>query len=615
MRLLHPHIVYFALLLFLWGWCSSFQRPPRSDYAQARWQWAQQHRAVDSLLFYQAQLQAAWKATGNNRQAQAQNRQFLAYVLQSELFTRAEKRNLLETYRSTQAWNYAYRVQWHSQYGEADSAYFYQSLLEKLPERQPALLYAYGQLAIHFGVNQQKYREANAYLRQAEAATTSFTDSLLLYPIQVQVYRALGQLEAATRASQAFVHRQRSAPTIDSIALSKALAQLGALYQQQGDYRKATIHIGEALNYLADRSGHAARIGALWYQLANAYFYIENKPLETILYVRNAFAKWAEVPEMAKREERYIEGYQLLAKQFMAVEQLDSSQAYLDRAATLQKDVFYALAEGQAIQAALYRRTGNMAAAQKALQKALEASLMEQGNKGEIVAARWLALGQYYQTRQQLSAAREALTEAFWALSWQPRRRVLPPSNSLFSRRMALTIGNALGETLLALQAQSKYTISKEILEQQLAYNSALLQELSLQRPWTKAFAEAALQTRLQLVEWQWRNAKDNHSRELLVLAFAQAEANRQAVVRQELQRHWEKNPIRPLVLLQRQLQQQEAQQRWYQQRIWIANQVGDSSQLDWYRQQSAANNASLNLGTATIGTPICPALCLVLSR
>lgn len=593
MLFLRSYLVYTSLLLVLLGLCSSFQRPTRSTFAQARWEWAQAHQANDTLLYYQAQLQEEWTTTGKTAIAQDQNRQFLGYVLNNELFSKGQKKELLEQYTSTTAWNYAYRVQWHSQYGQQDSAYFYKSLLESLPAGESALIYTYGQLAVNLGLQPKNYREANSYLRQAERTTKNAQDSLLLYPIQLQVYAALGQVDKARTAGLALIQRQRQEKKIDSIALATTFGQLGQLYQTQENYQQAIVYTGEAINYLADRQGHALWIGRLWYQLATTYYQMGNKPLETILYARTALSKWQEEPTIATKNVPYIDAYQLLAQQFLAVEQLDSSQTYLDKTSRLQKDFFYKIAERQTVQAALYQRQGKATAANVALQKALEATLLKEGNKGEVVAARWLALGQQYQQQKQWTAARQALTEAFWALSWQPRRRVLPPSSSLFSKRMALLISNAQMKTFLALEEQSKYAVSQEVVQQQLDYTIALLQEMQPLQPWEPALWEQAKLARQQVVEWQWRRFTKNSNAALLEIAFVQAEANRQAVIWEQLQRGWAQNSTRPLVRLQQQLQQEQAQQQWYQERIWLAQEEGDSSQMDWYRQQLAANNAS----------------------
>ncbi|MGH1336685.1 MAG: CHAT domain-containing protein [Aureispira sp.] len=596
MRILCSYFIYSSLLLFLLGLCSSFQRPDDSASIQLRWEWAQEHHAVDSLLFYHKRLQEAYKATGNTALATRYNRLFLAYVLKSKVINGEEKKQLLEQYTSTETWNYAYRVQWYSQYGQRDSAYFYQSLLEQLPEGKAALIYAYGQLAVNFGLEQQNYRAAYNYLRQAEKRTETASDSQWLYPIQMQVYAGLGQIEQATKAGIALVTQKRQEKKIDSIALATVVGQLGQLYQEQGRYQEATIYIGEAINYLADRKGHTTAIGALWYQLAAAYYQMENKPLETILYARNALAKWEESSTLVREKTAYIDVYQLLAKQFLKVEQLDSSQVYLDKIEDLQKNTTYQIAEREATQALLYQRLGQFTAEGSALRKALEANLQQEGKKGIKTATRWLALGVYYQEQKKWSAARQALKAAFWALSWKPESRALPPSNSLYSKRMALIIGNAQGKTLLALQEESKYAVSEEILQQQLEYNIALLKALQVQQPWNAALWRHAKQARQQLIEWQWRRFNQTGNTALLADAFAQAEANRQAVIGEQCQQHWEQNPVRSLVQLQEQLQQQQAQQRWFQEQIWEAYEQQDSSQLDWYRQQLAANNANWTL-------------------
>lgn len=594
MPLLRPFLVYTSLLVFLLGWCSSFQYPTDTATALEHWEEAKKQGNMDSLLFYQNILQKQWQAVKNSQQLQEHNRQLLSYVLNNEQLDGAQKKQLLEQYSSSRAWNYAFRIHWHSQYGARDSAYFYQGLLENLPQKKPALLYAYGQLAINFGLEEVNYRAALHYLHQAEIITQTSPDSQLLYPTQIQVYAATGQPERATRAAKSLLYQYQQEEKVDSIAIAAVLSQLSQLCQEQGNYRKATAYTGEAINYLADRAGQEEVIGQLWQQLAQAYYHLENKPLETILYARTALSKWQESKEVTPTA--YLETYQLLARQFLRVEQLDSSQTYLKKAQALPQQTAHQVAESYAIQAAIFESSGQPLAANTALQKALEVTLAKEGKKGKRVAAHWLALGQYYQQQKQWAAARQALTEAFWALSWKRKKRSFPPASSLVDKEMALLIGNAQGKVLLALQEQSRYAVSQEVLEEQLQYNLLLLEELQLLQPWQKALWKQAKQARQQWIEWQWRRFNKTSNASFLELAFEQVEANRQAAVREQLQYHWKQNPALAVVQLQQKLQEQQALKQWYQQQIWKAYQQQDSSQLDWYRQQLATQKANWTL-------------------
>lgn len=593
MPFLRPLLVYTGLFLCLLGWCS-FQYPMDTKTALEHWEEAKKQGDLDSLLFYQDRLVESFQAVKNTQQLQEQNRHLLTYIFNTQQLNGGQKKQLLEQYGSSQAWNYAFRVHWHSQYGTRDSAYFYQGLLENLPQKKQALLYAYGQLTLNFGLQEVNYRAALNYLKEAENITQTAQDSQLLYPTQLHVYGATGQLERAIRAGKALVYQYQQEKKIDSIAMATVLGQLSQLCYEQGSYKKATIYAGEAINYLADRAGQEAAIGKLWQQLAKAYYQLQNKPLETILYARNALAKWEESQE--KDPTVYIETYQLLARQFLRVEQLDSSQTYLKKAQFLQKESKHQVAESYAIQAAISEADGQLLATSTALQKALEAALKKEGKKGKVVATHWLALGKHYQQQKQWAAARQALTEAFWALSWTKKKRTFPATSSLVDKELALLIGNAQGKTLLALQKQTRYAVSQEVVQQQLEYNLTLLEELQLLHPWKKSLWRQAKQARQQWVEWQWRRFNKTNNSTVLKLAFEQAEANRQAVVREQLQKHWRQNPTLEVVQLQQKMQEQQAFKQWCQEQIWQAYQQQDSSQLNWYRKQLATNKANWTL-------------------
>ncbi|MFK7797485.1 MAG: CHAT domain-containing protein [Aureispira sp.] len=594
MRIVYSYLIYSSLLVFLWGWCSSFQQPTTITNLQASWEHAKQKEGLDSLVVYQAMLQDALHHTGNTALSQDYTRRFLAHVLSDKVSDKTTKRRLLEQYASTPTWDYAYRVHWHGAYGERDSAYFYQSLLERLTKEPQPLIYAYGQLAVYLGVQLQNYQAADDYLHQAEDISQTVQDSQILYPFQLQVYTALGQYNKAKQAGLSLLQNYKEAITIDSIALAHVLEALGGICQEQAHYQEAIQYTKAAIDYLSSHPKYGIKTGACWYQLAKAYYSMGNRPLETILYVRNALQKWEGQKQVTN--EAYMDVYKLLAQQFLAVEQLDSSQTYLDKALQLQKNATYKVAEIQAIQATLFQNAGQWEAAKAALQKALHLTQREDGKKGLATARCWLALGKHYQQQKQWATARQAFSEALWALSWQTKRRLLPPMTSLFSKRMALQIGNAQGQTLLQLQEASKYAVSREVLEQQLTYNLALLNSLQLQQPWDALLWQEAQKTHQQSVEWNWRRFGQTANSSWLEAAFVQAEANRQFVIGKQLQRSWQQHPNRALVLLQEQLQEQQIEEQWFQQQLWKIYKQGDSTQLNWHRQQLAASKANWTL-------------------
>ena len=596
MRIVYSYLIYTSLLAFLWGWCCSFQQPTTITILQASWERAKQKHALDSLVIYQAKLQDALNRTNNRALAQDYTRRFLAFILADKEFDKATKRSLLEQYASTPTWDYAYRVHWHGAYGERDSAYFYQSLLERLTQESQPLIYAYGQLAVYLGVQLQNYQAADDYLHQAESISQTEQDSQILYPFQLQVYTALGQYDKAKQAGLALFQHYKEAITIDSIALAQVLEAVGAICQEQAHYQEAIPYTKAAIDYLSGHSKYVSEIGSCWYQLAKAYYSMGNRPLETILYVRNALQKWETLDQQEVTEEAYIDVYQLLAQQFLAVEQLDSSQAYLNKAMQLQKNVTYKVAAVQAIQATLFQNAGQWDAAKSALQKALSITEGDKGKKGLATARCWWALGKHYQQQKQWSTARQAFSEALWALSWQNKRGLLPPITSLYSRMVALQIGNAQAQTLLRLQKASKYAVSPEVLERQLTYNLELLNSLQWQEPWDDLLGQEAQKTHQQCVEWNWRRFGQTGNARWLEAAFVQAEANRWVAVDKQLQRAWQQHPHRALVLLQEQLQEQQIEEQWFQQQLWTIYQQGDSTQLNWCRQQLAANKANWTL-------------------
>ena len=585
----------------LWILLCGFQTPsPSTDHGLQRWNWALQHRQTDTLLYYHASLIEQWEQTNATANIKAQNRRLLAHVMAQPTLNAATQRRLLEQYPPELEWAYAYRVQWHWQQQETDSAYFYLSLLEARPNASATLVHTYAHLAQSFA-QQANLRDANTYLKRAESRLRNAEDALILYPCQVTVYTALGQRDLALQAAQSHIRALAQQTVLDSVALAYAYDRLTQYHLVQEEYQAATRSGGMALNYMADRMGHDFALSQFWFRLATAYFQLKNRPLETLLYLRRVLELLQLNPPTPERQRALVEAYCLAAGQFAAVSQRDSAEYYIQLTQTLQEEWPHRVADVYALQAMLAQQTGRSQAAGQALLKALEATRSQQGDKGEAMAARHLALAEHHLAQRQYALAHQASLRGLWALSYQPfRAQTLPEQRTLVALPLAATLGEMRMTALLEQYRQSRYALSKTTVSQQQAYNEQLMEQWAQQAAWNSTWAKAMRKVCEQAVAWHWEGRRNGGKTLSVEAAFKRTEQARWVQFLSDLQGN------QPLLLEQdsslwANLDLQEYRLGFYQRLLWRAKQQGAADQQDWYQQQFSAATAQRTLLLQTL--------------
>ena len=194
-----------------------------------------------------------------------------------------------------------------------------------------------------------------------------------------------------------------------------AYNDLAEVYLKQFNYKKAKIYCGEAINYMADRSSYYNEMTMMWYNLATCYFFFENKPLETILYLRKVLSLLNEVEDEVLTHEIYIAACDWMAQQFIKVNQLDSAQVYVDKAQRVQKNYSYKISAIWTTQGQLWLEQNELRKAENALQKSARAIELEKGVHALETAATWLKLGRIYSSQEKYKQALTVLDRALWA--------------------------------------------------------------------------------------------------------------------------------------------------------------------------------------------------------
>lgn len=592
--MLHCRFYVIMVGVALLGLLCSFQQAP-SPASLERWNWALQQQQKDSLLRYHALLTAQWEGSGQRARAVEQHRRLLEYALGNDQFTAEEQYRLLERYRPSEAWVQAYRVQWYWGQAQTDSAYFYLGLLQAQPQAAEPLARTYAHLAEALA-QAGNLRDADTYLRRAEQLVADSAFNLSLHPQQIEVYTALGRRDKAlaqARAQVAYLKQQRP---LDSIALALAYDQLTQRHLAEQHYYAARTSAGNALNYMADRTGQDYRLSQLWFRWAKANYHFKNKPEETALYLRRVVELLQNEPESERQEQALIHSHQLAATLWLRAEQADSAQRALARAQALQRDRKYRLAESHALEAKLYQLKGQPAAGEQALQQALRATQAQYGQKGERTAQRYLALGQHHWKQGQYSAAQKVLLEGLWALSHQPASTsALPEVADLVSTSLALSIGTVRMKALLAQYQQSRYALSRTTVSQQQAYNEVLLARWREQGTWSGLWAKASRNVHQQAVEWAWQGQESGTTTIGLAEALWHAEQARHAQFLSDVQgKAWGLQGVDSSLLAA--LRQQEHQLAWYQRLLWQSTLDRETGQRDWYQKQLAATIAQRTL-------------------
>lgn len=497
------HRFYAVLIgLALWSLLCSFQTPNLSETIK-RWEWAKQHHQMDSLLYYHNQLSAQWT---NDEQGRAFNTRLLSYLVGNSRLDAAQQYQYIQQYAPSKAWLYAYQVHWYQWQGQQDSAQQYWRLLRPdLEEGQP-----YSYAATHWALllaEQGRFREAASYLAKATQQTLPPDFQQTLYPYHIKTHRLMGQGVRAAQLTKAYVKALEQQPTLDSIAIAYAYDQWTRIYLMQQRYYQATLSAGKALNYMADRPGHAYQLGRFWYRWSWAHAALDHTASANLLYLQRSEELLLQAADHPQQREALIEVYRLIADQWIRQPELDSAKHYLQRVEALQRQTPHQLVPTTVTWAEYHEAVGDLALAEQALQKAVQQTQQQYGNTSWHTAKRLLALGQWYQRQQRYSNAERTLRQAYLAQSLDlPKPSVMgPQQTAVIDVALALSIGMERMDVMLTRYRQSRYALSASSITAQLQLNIALLKQWNQEGArWSAAWSPMVQRLGQQVLDWYW---------------------------------------------------------------------------------------------------------------
>lgn len=580
----------------------SFQLPQDKNALEKRIESLKSTENLDSLIFYQDLLVKILEKENNRTEIERLGQEFLEVVLNSNTLISPEKWKLLKKTNTSKAWKYAYKTQLYLENAsepqrEIDSAYFYLSLLENIPDNRSALIYAYGVWAKDAVIYLDDLRIATDYLQKAAQMAVLKADSVHLYDAQIVVHSATGDFDKALFAAQEMLSVELQKATIDSIQIAFAYQAIGAIYYQQKDYQQAKNYYVEAINFMAERATYQNMQAKLWYQLASCYFKLKNRPLETVLYLRKVFSLIPTNSVINKPDltNFYLDACNIMALEFLQEKQLDSAQVYVKKAMAIkgaaEKKVLWST-KGK-----IYLQKNNFKEAEAALERGVGLLTKSYSAKSPETANCWVDLADCYQIQKKYDQAQKTYTNALWAISSESKGKKLPAINSLFSKEQALQIVSQKVAAMLALYERSKYSISLMEIYEQAQYNLEIFQLLKATIDLPLDFSEKTVVVYEQLIDVCELLYKRTQEEQYVEQAFHLAETCKTTLLQGMMEEPDAKQFGNvPTSVLQK-IQTLQKRMLWCHQRYWEAQVAQDKAPvLDWYKQQMANLQVNLTL-------------------
>lgn len=459
------------------------------------------HHQMDSLLFYQAQLVVQMP----HQQAQL-NRRLLDYVVGNPRLSTTQQAQYIQQYAPEGIWHQAYYAHWFQLQNQPDSAEYYWGLLEDLPDTTAPKRYVANCWALLFA-QRGHFGKAGTYLEQANQEPLPPLTEQAFYVRQIQTYRLMGKGVRAAALAQTYLAFLEQATVLDSVAIAYAYDALTRIYLMQERYYQATFTAGEALNYMADRQGHAYELGSFWYHWSQAHAALQHAASATLLYLQRAEELLRQATDHAQQKEALIEVYNLMASEWIRQPQLDSAVHYLQRVEELQRETPHQRLLTQETRAQYYEVAEQPNRAEQALQKALKWTQQQENTISWRTAERYLALGRFYKRQQRYAQAEQSLRQAYLAqyLGTTSQREIRPTSTQVISLPLALTIGMERMEVMLVLYKESRYALSASAITTQLQLNATLLKEWEGHYArWSPGWSEIVQRLGQQVMDWYW---------------------------------------------------------------------------------------------------------------
>lgn len=581
---------------------TGFQLPQDKNALQKRIESLKSTQDLDSLIYYQDLLVEVLEKEADQEGIERAGQEFLEIVLASKTVFPVQKWDLLQKTKTSKAWNYAYKTQWYLDNPldiapEMDSAYFYLSLLENVPQNRAALIYTYAlwtkEVISHF----EDFRTARDYLRKGEELVVSKKDSVQLYDAQIALYRATGDFEKSLNFAQKMLSFQLGKSYQDSIKIAFVYQQIGDIYQEQTSYQEATNYYVEAINFMAERPTYKRLQAKLWYQLASCYYKLKNRPLETVLYLRKVFSLVPINSKVSKFESTdiYLDACNMMALEFLEEKQLDSALVYVEKAQAISS--YYKKNETWSIKGEIYLQKENFKEAEAALERGIGIFSKRHRMKSPETANRWVALGDYYQIQKKYDQAQDVYNSAFWAISSEREAKVFPSINSLFSKEQALQILTKKVTAMLTLYERSKYSVSLIEIYKQAEYNLEVFQSLKSTVDLSLDFSEMTVVVYEQLIEVCELLYHRKQENQYVKQAFHLAEEYKTILLQMMMKEPAAKKFGNVPASVIQKIEGLQQRMLWCQQQYWEA-QVDQQKGLilDWYKREMADLKVKLTL-------------------
>lgn len=579
----------------------SFQLPSDKNTLEKRIESLKRGENLDSLIYYQNLLIDVLEKENDIAALELAGQKFLELVLNATTLSADQKWTYLNQIQTSKAWTYAYKTQWYLESvmtldKSIDSAYYYLSLLENVPQNKDALIYAYKIWAKDATTYPKDLRAATDYLKKAAQLIENQADSAQLYDAKIVVGMATGDFENALLAAKKMLEETLQQSPIDSVQTAFIYKQLGDIYYQQANYNRAKDYYVEAINFMAERSIYQREQAKLWFQLASCYFNLKNRPLETVLYLRKVFSlvQLGSTKGAIESSDIYLDACNMMALEFLEEKQLDSAQVYLEKMEEVKTD--YKKWEKWSTKGKVHLAKKNYNEAEMAFQRAVGWGKGFQAQHPKT-AARWLNLGDCYQIQKKYDQAQRSYMNALWALSNEGKKKGFPAINSLFSKEQAIQILTQKINGMLVLYERSKYSVSLTEIYNHAQYTLEVFRILKAERNLPLSFSDRTVVVYEQFIEVCELLHKRKQEQVYVKEAFQLAEECK-AVLLQMMMNEPDAGQFGnvPATVLQK-VSTLQQRMLWYQKRYWEAQVFQEKATvLDWYQQQMAALQVSLTL-------------------
>lgn len=573
---------------------SSFQQPQDKTVIRNRMEWHRQNQNLDSLVYYQNLLLKIVEREANSIEKQSVGEFFLAMVMPWDKPTLEQKEQFLKNNPLSKSWKYSYQTQLQLEQGRTDSAYFYLGLLKAEASHSEALIYAHSLFATNF-IKNKNYKEAYTQLQYAENLAKNTTDSILLYPVQAEVYSAIGFWEEAGNIIEKQIYIQKNKKYKNNLEISLLYQKLADLELKQEHFAKAREYYVKSSSYVGDKDSDFNIL--LQYQIGFCWTKLGREPKESLLYLHKILKFLGENQNKKNTDlnaKITTEVYCLMASEFAKNENLDSAKFYLEKALSISKKQSNLLEEIWVVQSQMQMQQKQWLEAENTLYKMIDGASKKTKKEVVEIASYWHLLGKVYFNQQKLQQAQTAFDKGLGLLCLQPiSNKEIPNLEAMLPHWQTVKILNSKTETMLALYEKSIYHVSLKDIYFYARTNVQLLQQISDVSSISNELLTTIVQAYEQSIEACLLLYEHYRDKTYLEQAFHLSEQFKEWQLNEQL-----KEPLRqefgevPQATIQLESQYQKKICR-YKEWLWEMVQKKDSVAAQWHRELIATFQAN----------------------